>query len=52
MDAPMGRVDGLYRTTVKVGPWISRQECERALADALRGAVATYADMYLGEGKG
>lgn len=52
MDRPMGRVDGLYRTRATVGPWMSRTECERELPDVLRGAVATYADHLLGEGKG
>jgi hypothetical protein len=31
---------------------MSRTECERELPGALRGAVATYADHLLGEGKG
>jgi hypothetical protein len=52
MDEPMGRVGDVYRTRATAGPWMSRTECERELLDVLRGAVATYADQLLGEGKG
>ncbi|MGH7136611.1 MAG: hypothetical protein ACREHD_12790 [Pirellulales bacterium] len=52
MDAQQGLVDGVYRTTVKVGPMFSRTECEQQLPEALRLAVRTYADHFLGEGKG
>ena len=49
MDDQQGLVGGVYRTTVKVGPWFSRTECEQQLPQALREAVKTYADHFLGE---
>lgn len=52
MDAETGRIDGVYRTRVKVGPWLTRTECERQLPEALNEAVRAYADRLLGEGKG
>lgn len=52
MDGPLGRVGNVYRTTVKVGPSFTRTECEQQLPEALRLAVRTYADHFLGEGKG
>ncbi|HWB12466.1 MAG TPA: hypothetical protein VG826_24790 [Pirellulales bacterium] len=52
MDAPMGRVGDVYRTRATAGPWMSRTECERELADVLRDAVSTYADQLLGQGRG
>lgn len=54
MDAEMGWVAeaGLYRTRVTVGPWLTRTECEQELPVALQNAITTYADHFLGEGKG
>jgi hypothetical protein len=52
MDTAHGRVGDVYRTTVTVGPWLTRAECEEQLPDMLRQAVQRYADRLLGEGKG
>jgi len=46
--APAQRTGDGYRTSVTVGPYMTRQECERALPAALQTAVAEYVDVFIG----
>lgn len=45
-DAPAGLVDGAYQMVVTVGPYKTRQECERALDEKLREGVNQYIETY------
>jgi hypothetical protein len=40
--------DGRYMTSVQVGPFTTRLECDRELPRALQGAVSEYAELSLG----
>ncbi len=46
---PSGKVDGVYQTVVKVGPFTTDLECENALKAALETAVNDYVGLYMGE---
>ncbi|HLA83720.1 MAG TPA: hypothetical protein VJL29_02920 [Thermoguttaceae bacterium] len=48
IDAEPGMVGGAYHCTATVGPYTTRIECDRALPNELRRAVAEYVDLYLG----
>lgn len=50
VDAPPKRVGGIYRTKVTVGPFATREECDRALNAELLKATNNYIDSFLGEG--
>jgi len=47
VDVPPGPVDGVYQTTVTVGPYTTRQECDDALPRELSRATADYVETYL-----
>lgn len=44
-----GKVDGVYQTVVKVGPFTTDLECENSLKAALETAVNDYVGLYMGE---
>ncbi len=48
VEMPSGAVDGVYQTTVTVGPYTTRQECDQALAIELNKATDEYVEAYLG----
>lgn len=48
VDAPPGKVGDVYQMTATVGPYSSRRECDHALPNELRRAVAEYVQRYLG----
>jgi outer membrane biosynthesis protein TonB len=50
VDAPAKLSNGIYRTKVTVGPFATREECDRALPAELLKATNNYIDSYLGEG--
>ncbi len=52
VDAPPGPVDGVYQTTVTVGPYTTRQECDDALPRELSKATTDYVETYLGAREG
>lgn len=50
VDAPPKLTGGVYRTKVTVGPFATREECDRALPAELLKATNNYVDSFLGEG--
>src|SRR5205814_196301 len=50
IDAPPKLTGGVYRTKVTVGPFATREECDRALPAVLLKATNNYIDSFLGEG--
>jgi len=49
VDAPPERIDSgdVYQTSVSVGPFLTRHECDRAMPAALGSAVATFIADYV-----
>ena len=48
LDAPLGLAnDGSFQRVVSVGPYSTREECDRELANALQAAADAYVDSYL-----
>ena len=50
VDALPQVVDGAYQTSITVGPYTTRGECDAKLSDALQESLDQYVDAYLGEG--
>ena len=48
VEAEPGKVGGVYRTTITVGPYSTRLECDRELPGQLHAAVEEYAAEYVG----
>ncbi len=49
VDAPPQVVGGAYQTSITVGPYTTRGECDAKLPDALQESLDHYVDVYLDE---